>query len=93
LTQASFLKTRKHFRKHYIEKDSPRIARRKNRQLFPRKDLIPLERNFELIPSGDPVPLSEMILEIMETLSREFEASSHVEQSRKTGTQNARGRR
>jgi len=37
LTRSSFLKTRKHFRKHYIEKDSPRIARRKNRQAFPVK--------------------------------------------------------
>ena len=93
LNQSSFLKSRKHFRKHYIERDSPRINRRKNRQQFPRKDHALLEKVSKPIRSGDPVPLSEIISEVIEILIRGFESASHLEQSSKTGSQIHRGRR
>jgi len=76
LYQPSFLKTRKQYRKHYIEKDSPRIYRRKNRQAFPRKDQLLVEEVSKQGRSGDPVPLSEILSEIMATLAGEFERSS-----------------
>ena len=93
MTISSFLKSRKHFRKHHIERDSPRIARRKNRQAFPRKDQNSPDTICRVRRSGDPVRLSEIISEIIEILTREFEPSSHFEQSSKTGSQVNRGRR
>ena len=93
MSHSSFLKSRKNFRKHHIEKDSPRIYRRKNRQAFPRKDLnfpgtSPWRRRY-----GDLVPLSQIIFDIIEILSYQFEPSSHLKQSSKTGSEVDRGDR
>jgi len=93
LSRSSFLKSRKQFRKHHIERDSPRIYRRKNRQAFPRKDRNSPDTSCRVRRSAEPVPLSEIISEVIETLARELEPSSHLEQSSKTGSQVHRGRR
>jgi len=93
LSQSSFLKSRKHFRKHYIERDSPRIARRKNRQLFPRKDQNSSVGLKELRRPADPVPLSEIISEVIETFAGQLEHPAELEQSNEIVFQLHRGRR
>ena len=78
MAQPSLLKTRKQYRKHYIERDSPRIYRRKNRQQFPRKDQSSVVDLKQPRRSGDPVALSEIMSEIMATLAGEFKLSSRL---------------
>ncbi|MBA7657597.1 hypothetical protein ES703_65536 [subsurface metagenome] len=93
MSHSSFLKSRKNFRKHHIEKDSPRIYRRKNRQVFPRKKRYLPNTIFRLRRYGDPVPLSEVIFDVIEILAGEFEPSSHLEESNLTRSQVDRGER